>query len=101
MVSQAKRIAVVGWGSISPLGNDPTATWQALINDGSGIQTLQQDWSHDLPSRIAGCVDEAVFQDLGPLLRRRADRLERGRRRRGARVRRGACRQRGACRRRG
>ena len=74
MPKPPERIAVVGWGSLSPLGITADATWQAVLAGHSGIQSLNQDWAADLPSRIAGCVDEHGLAELAPLLRRRSDR---------------------------
>ena len=74
MPKPPERIAVVGWGSLSPLGITADATWQAVLAGQSGIQSLNQDWAADLPSRIAGCVDEKGLAELAPLLRRRSDR---------------------------
>ena len=66
--------AVVGWGSVTPLGVDPDSTWQEFRNGESGIQLLQDDWSKDLPVRIGGRVCPSAFESLSPLLRRRTDR---------------------------
>ena len=74
MPKPPERIAVVGWGSLSPLGSNADATWRAVLSGTSGISSLTQDWAADLPSRIAGCVDESGLSDLEPLLRRRSDR---------------------------
>ena len=74
MPKPPERIAVVGWGSLSPLGSNADATWRAVLSGASGISSLTQDWAADLPSRIAGCVDEGGLSDLEPLLRRRSDR---------------------------
>ena len=74
MPKPPERIAVVGWGSLSPLGTSADDTWRAVLSGASGIASLTQDWAADLPSRIAGCVDESGLSDLEPLLRRRSDR---------------------------
>ena len=66
--------AVVGWGSITPLGGDPDSTWQAFREGQSGIQSLKDDWSLDLPVRIGGRVPPSALEGLSSLLRRRSDR---------------------------
>ena len=66
--------AVVGWGSVTPLGGDPHSTWQAFRDGTSGIQSLKDDWSLDLPVRIGGRVSPSALESLSPLLRRRSDR---------------------------
>ena len=73
MPKPPERIAVVGWGSLSPLGDDADSTWAAVCARQSGIQTIQEPWAEDLNVRIAGRVAETAFAGLEPLLRRRAD----------------------------
>ena len=74
MPKAPERSAVIGWGSISPLGNNPSAAWTAVLNGHSGISHLEDEWSKDLSVRIAGRVPESAFEELDPLLRRRSDR---------------------------
>ena len=66
--------AVVGWGSINPLGVDPETSWQAFRDGQSGIDLIQDDWSLDLPVKVAGRVSPEALGDLSPLQRRRSDR---------------------------
>ena len=74
MPKAPERSAVIGWGSLSPLGNNPSAAWTAVLNGQSGISHLEDEWSKDLAVRIAGRVPESAFEELDPLLRRRSDR---------------------------
>ena len=74
MPKPPERIAVVGWGSLSPLGDDADSTWSAVCARQSGIQSIQEPWADDLNVRIAGRVAETAFAGLAPLLRRRSDR---------------------------
>ena len=74
MALRAEPTAVVGWGSLNPLGADANSTWDAVIAGRSGIDTLQAPWSEDLPVRLAGCVPTGALDSLPPLLRRRSDR---------------------------
>ena len=74
MAPRAEPTAVVGWGSLNPLGADADSTWKAVIAGRSGIQTLQAPWAEDLPVRLAGCVPTGALDSLPPLLRRRSDR---------------------------
>ena len=66
--------AIIGWGSINPLGADPDSTWQAFRHGQSGIRSLTEDWSRDLSVQIAGQVPPAALDELSPLTRRRSDR---------------------------
>ena len=74
MAPRAEPTAVVGWGSLNPLGADADSTWKAVIAGHSGIETLQEPWTEDLPVRLAGCVPTGALDSLPPLLRRRSDR---------------------------
>ena len=74
MRTRAESSAVIGWGSVNPLGANPDSTWQAFRNGRSGIGSLKDDWSLDLPVQIAGRVSPAALNSLSPLLRRRSDR---------------------------
>jgi 3-oxoacyl-[acyl-carrier-protein] synthase II len=74
MARAAERIAVTGWGAITPLAGDAAGTWTATLEGRSGITALQQSWASDLPARIAGCVSADVAGALDPLQRRRLDR---------------------------
>ena len=74
MPIRAEPSAIVGWGSVSPLGGDAESTWQAVQKGASGIGCLQEEWSRDLPVRIAGRVPQEALDSLSPVLRRRSDR---------------------------
>jgi 3-oxoacyl-[acyl-carrier-protein] synthase II len=74
MPRAAERLAITGWGSISPLGADPESCWHAALAGQSGITAMDDSWASDLPARLAGRVDDAVFGPLEPLLKRRLDR---------------------------
>ena len=74
MAPRAEPTAIVGWGSLNPLGADAESTWKAVIAGSSGIETLQAPWTEDLPVRLAGCVPTGSLDSLPPLLRRRSDR---------------------------
>ena len=74
MPTRPQPCSIVGWGSLSPLGDDPESAWQAMRQGASGIQSLNEDWTDDLAVRIAGRVSEQGLAHLSPLLLRRADR---------------------------
>ena len=74
MAPRAEPTAVVGWGSLNPLGVDADSTWNAVLAGRSGIQVLKEPWTDDLPVRLAGCVPTGTLDSLSPLLRRRSDR---------------------------
>ena len=70
----ARRVSIVGWGAVSPLGTSAASTWEGVITGRSGISALTAAWSEDLPVRLAGCVPDDATQALEPLLLRRSDR---------------------------
>jgi len=78
MTKPTKRLAVVGWGAVTPLGLTADQTWKSLLAGHSGIRALHETWVNELPCRIAGTVNSDVvenpFQYLEPILRRRLDR---------------------------
>ncbi len=49
-------IVITGMSAISPVGDDLTSTWEALLAGRSGVSTINEDWAADLPVRIAGQV---------------------------------------------
>ncbi|MBO9350150.1 MAG: beta-ketoacyl-ACP synthase II [Thermomicrobium sp.] len=51
-----RRVVVTGIGMVTPIGNDPTAVWRALMHGHSGASRLTRVPADDLPSRIAGEV---------------------------------------------
>jgi 3-oxoacyl-[acyl-carrier-protein] synthase II len=74
MPRPTERLAVTGWGCITPLGASVEATWQATLAGSSGIATVAESWAADLPARIAGRVQDDFNASLEPLLQRRLDR---------------------------
>jgi 3-oxoacyl-[acyl-carrier-protein] synthase II len=51
-----KRVVITGIGAVSPLGGDASLSWKNLINNKSGIKTIE-GWNIDsLPVTIAGQV---------------------------------------------
>jgi 3-oxoacyl-[acyl-carrier-protein] synthase II len=74
MPRPTERLAVTGWGCITPLGASVDATWQATLAGSSGITTVAESWAADLPARIAGRVQDDFNVSLEPLLQRRLDR---------------------------
>ena len=74
MPNPPERTAVIGWGSVSPLGQDPNATWERSLAGASGISSITASWADDLAIKIAGQVPASALDSLEPLLQRRSDR---------------------------
>ena len=53
-----KRVVITGYGTISSSGNDIETLWNNMINGRSGIKQLTDPAYADIPSRIAGYVDD-------------------------------------------
>jgi 3-oxoacyl-[acyl-carrier-protein] synthase II len=70
----AERLAISGWGALTPLGRDVESSWQAYRAGHSGIRSVNESWAADLPARIAGRVVDDALSGLEPLLQRRLDR---------------------------
>ncbi|MGB1622904.1 MAG: beta-ketoacyl-[acyl-carrier-protein] synthase family protein, partial [Synechococcus sp.] len=74
MPNPPERTAVIGWGSVSPLGDDPHQAWTRCLAGQSGISAITEPWADDLAVQIAGQVSASALDSLEPLLRRRSDR---------------------------
>ncbi len=55
-----KRVVVTGLGAITPLGNDVSTYWNALLRGDSGVGPITQFDCSELSSRIAGEVKDFV-----------------------------------------
>jgi 3-oxoacyl-[acyl-carrier-protein] synthase II len=52
----SRRAVITGAGLVSPLGNDPTAFWDALVAGRSGLREVPPEVRGGLPVRAAGLV---------------------------------------------
>ncbi|MEZ6120908.1 MAG: beta-ketoacyl-[acyl-carrier-protein] synthase family protein [Pirellulaceae bacterium] len=75
MSDQKRRVAITGFGVISPLGNTPEDLWQALQDRRSGVAPIQQFPTETLPFSFGGeCQafsgDIGDFGELGPSVKK-------------------------------
>jgi beta-ketoacyl-acyl-carrier-protein synthase II len=71
------RVVVTGIGAISPLGNSMPATWDALINARSGVDTITRFDTSDFPVHVACEVKNFKPEDfVDPKEVRRMDPFE-------------------------
>ncbi|MDR2401284.1 MAG: beta-ketoacyl-ACP synthase II [Deferribacteraceae bacterium] len=71
-----KRIVVTGLGIVSPLGNDLSANWDAVLNGKSGIGIISRFNTEGWPTRIAGEVRDFNYSKyVDPKEARRFDRV--------------------------
>jgi 3-oxoacyl-[acyl-carrier-protein] synthase II len=61
-----RRVVVTGLGMLSPLGNSPEATWQALLKGQSGIGMIDHFDTTEYPTRFAGLVKDFNVEDYIP-----------------------------------
>jgi len=69
MSRSPRRAVVTGLGLISPLGNSPTALWEALTSRRSGVAPVQSFPAKYLPTSFAGEAREftGAIDDFGQL----------------------------------
>ena len=53
-----RRVAITGVGAVTPLGNDATTTWKALLEGKSGVDYIRAFDATDFPVRIAAEVKD-------------------------------------------
>jgi len=70
-----RRVVVTGMGAITPVGNDVSSTWNALVRGCSGIATVERFDVSDLDVRIAGEVKH--FDPTEYLDKKEARRMDR------------------------
>ncbi|HLW66288.1 MAG TPA: beta-ketoacyl-[acyl-carrier-protein] synthase family protein [Gemmataceae bacterium] len=56
----SRRAVITGSAALTPIGNDPAAIWQALVDGRSGVATIQSFDASQLPCRFAGEVRNFV-----------------------------------------
>jgi len=70
------RVAVTGYGAVTPLGMDAGSTWDAVVAGESGVRRIDRDWADGLPVTIAGEVADSFSESLSVPEQRRMDRVE-------------------------
>ncbi len=60
-----RRVVVTGLGMLSPLGNDPQSTWDALLAGKSGIGLIEHLDTTDFTTKFAGMVKEFDPESFG------------------------------------
>lgn len=75
MSGTGRRVVVTGVGMVTPLANDVSGTWQAVLDARSGIRLISHLDTSDFPVRIGGSVRglDAAVQRLGKDARRMDD----------------------------
>lgn len=76
MSNPPERVVVTGLGAITPLGEDVSSTWTALLAGKSGVCALSESWADELPVRIAAPVRTDLTTMIPSSQRRRMDRSQ-------------------------
>jgi len=53
-----RRVVVTGMGTVSPLGNETKTLWENIKKGRSGIKRMESEAFHDIPTQIAGFIDD-------------------------------------------
>ncbi|WP_448556557.1 beta-ketoacyl-ACP synthase II [Thalassotalea montiporae] len=61
-----RRVVVTGLGMLSPLGNSPEQTFNALLAGQSGISMIEHFDTTDYPTKFAGLVKDFNVEDYMP-----------------------------------
>jgi len=69
-----RRVVITGLGAVTPIGKNVTATWNNVLNGISGIDLINQSWSENLNTKIAGLVKIDPLEILDKVQARRMDR---------------------------
>jgi len=71
------RVLVTGVGAVTPVGDDATSSWEALLAGRSGVVRLQEDWVENLTVQIAAPVKTDPGERLDRVEARNLDRSQR------------------------
>jgi len=69
-----RRVVITGLGAVTPIGKNVTDTWNNALNGISGIDLINQSWSENLNTKIAGLVKIDPLEILDKVQARRMDR---------------------------
>lgn len=69
-----RRVVITGLGAVTPIGKNVTETWNNVLNGISGIDLINQSWSENLNTKIAGLVKIDPLEILDKVQARRMDR---------------------------
>ncbi len=71
------RVVITGLGAVTPVGDDVSSTWGALLAGESGVALLTDERYADMPVRIAGTVKTDPAERLDRVEARNLDRGQR------------------------
>ena len=71
-----RRVVITGLGTINPLGNNTSDTWQAVLNNQHGINIIKRYTPEEKAIKIAAEIKDFDFEAFfGPKLMKRYDRF--------------------------
>ncbi len=71
-----RQVVVTGLGMTTPVGGDAPSSWRAILAGEPGIARIDEPWTHDQPSKIAGIMAVDPASCLAPHEARRLDRSQ-------------------------
>ncbi|MDA3023034.1 MAG: beta-ketoacyl-[acyl-carrier-protein] synthase II [Actinomycetota bacterium] len=72
----ARQVVITGLGMTTPVGGDVETTWRAILAGEPGIVCIDEPWTHDQPSKIAGIMAVDPAGCLEPHEARKLDRSQ-------------------------
>ncbi|WP_292835289.1 beta-ketoacyl-[acyl-carrier-protein] synthase family protein [Microbacterium sp.] len=76
MSAESARVAITGFGAVTPVGADAESSWAALAAGVSGVRPIEEPWAEGMPVTFAATVPEDYMAGLSVPERRRLDRVQ-------------------------
>ena len=70
------RVAITGFGALTPVGGDAESSWAALTAGESGVRPIDEPWVQGMPVTFAATVPDEYLTGISVPERRRLDRVQ-------------------------
>ena len=70
------RVAITGYGALTPVGADADSSWAALTGGVSGVRPIEAAWAEGMPVTFAATVPDAYLAGVSVPEQRRLDRVQ-------------------------
>lgn len=70
------RVAITGYGALTPVGADADSSWAALTAGVSGVRPIEAAWAEGMPVTFAATVPDAYLAGVSVPEQRRLDRVQ-------------------------
>lgn len=71
-----RQVVITGLGMTTPVGGDVESSWRTVLAGTPGISIINEPWTHDQPSKIAGIMAVDPASCLAPHEARKLDRSQ-------------------------